>query len=59
MKESEFLYKGHRNSYTEINEVYFRIQCSVDTDHGEFDVFVAYQPRKQGLLNIKSNKINF
>jgi hypothetical protein len=23
MKESEFLYKGHRNSYTELNEVYF------------------------------------
>jgi REP element-mobilizing transposase RayT len=23
MKASEFLYKGHRNSYTELNEVYF------------------------------------
>jgi len=23
MKESEFGYKGHRNSYTELNEVYF------------------------------------
>ena len=23
MKESEFKYKGHRNSYTELNEVYF------------------------------------
>jgi len=23
MKESEFNYKGHRNSYTELNEVYF------------------------------------
>ena len=31
MKESEFLYKGHRNSYTEINEVYFRMQWSVGT----------------------------
>ena len=51
--------KSKIGTFRRVASYFISLQVGEDTDLGEFDVFVAYQPWKQGLLNIKSNKINF
>ena len=42
MKESKFLYKGHRNYYTELNKVYFWTIIYQPQEANSFDRYYSF-----------------